>query len=287
MKLRISPAIPLSFLIFLIPFTLKAEEVCESLARIYDFNTKLRIANCKAAYAAIDNKEAFKFTIQYFNDNYKKLADPTCAKESTSVQKGVLPFDTVASGIQNGCTMVLNDLETPYQKFPFRSVAYFIDLCAKDRKKAVRKFFMMKGVGSQEKGYLDAPEQFTTLAGAFLTNSKVEKFKPYKKTAKYEDMRIKMGGTIPKLRVIGLNNSNNSSEFTKPIHASPYFSSFGCPSVAPENAWVIEDLATRGPSLLMNYGPPELHKNTKVCDNESKTSNTSATQSSENKESQQ
>lgn len=243
-------------------------DVCDSLASIEDGKSELRVKNCKQALKEIPNKEGINYTMQYFKDNYRKLADPTCAAGSSSVKRGVLSRAKVENGIQNGCQFVFNDLKRPYGGLSSRSTAYFIDLCAADPKGAVKTIYMNRGTGSARKGYTDVNGQKTTLAGAFLTNDQVYSFHPFKMKASYVKIKKQLGGKIPGLRLVGLNSSNNDSEYGKPLHASPYRSSSGCPSVGPENAWVLSKLASNGPSLLMNYGPSTMHQSTKSCSNQ-------------------
>lgn len=267
--MRTTPLFVFGILALLSAQSVKAVEVCANLASIEDSKSEIRVKNCEAAYAAIGNKEAFTYTMKYFKDNYRKLADPTCAEQSSSVARGILSKGKVDEGIQNGCSMVVNDIKSTYNGAANRTTAYYIDLCAPDSKKAVTKFYMNRGTGSARKGFMDSSGAKTTLAGAFLTDNKTFAFSPYKMSKGYVQIKRKLGGKIPALRLVGLNSSNNSSEYSKPIHASPYNSSWGCPSVAPENAWVMSKLASNGPSLLMNYGPASMHQSTTSCHNQS------------------
>lgn len=248
-------------------------DVCDDLASIDDGKSEMRVKNCQQAMKEIPNKQGLTYTVQYLKDNYHHLADPTCAVNSSSVKRGVLSRAKVENGVQNGCQLVFNDLNRPYKGASSRSTAYFIDLCSSDPKKVVSTFYMNRGTGSNRRGYTDEAGKKTTLAGAFLTDDQTFGFSPFKMNGRYLKIKKQLGGKIPALRLVGLNSSNNSSEYGKPIHASPYNSSWGCPSVSPENAWVMKKLASGGPSLLMNYGPSTMHQSTTSCGNQARASN--------------
>jgi hypothetical protein len=267
--MRNTTAYVFGILVLLSAVNSKATSICDDLSSIDDGKSTLRVKNCEAVLQNIPNKDAATFTMQYFKDNYQHLADSSCAEESSSVAHGVLSKTKVDGGIQNGCQMVLNDTQKSWPGFPNRMTAYYVDLCATDSKKAVTKFYMNKGTGSSRRGFSDSNGAHTTLAGAFLTDDQTFAFRPYKMSKGYTQIKKQLGGKIPALRLVGLNSSNNTSEYSKPIHASPYKSSWGCPSVAPENAWIMQKLASNGPSLLMNYGPSSMHQSTTTCHNQS------------------
>ena len=283
MTLRKTSVYLFGILVLLSAANSKATEVCDNLASIDDGKSALRVKNCEVAMKSIANKDAATFTMKYFKDNYHRLADSSCAEQSSSVARGVLTRVQVDSGIQNGCQLVLNDTQRAVRGFPNRMTAYYVDLCATDSSKAVTQFFMNKGTGSARKGYADNNGAHTTLAGAFLTDNQTFAFSPYKMSSGYRQIKKKLGGRIPALRLVGLNSSNNSSEYSKPIHASPYKSSWGCPSVSPENAWIMQKLASNGPSLLMNYGPSSLHQSTTSCHNQSSPAKKASASSSTSK----
>ncbi len=186
--------------------------------------------------------------------------------QSKAAGKGVLSKEKIRGGIANGCQFVINDLNSRYQGMINRSNAYYVDLCAKDSKKIVTHFYMNKGTGTSSHGYSDREGAHSTVAGAFLTAPHTFDFHPFRMSSGYRQIARELGH-IPALRIVGLNSSNNSTDFGKPIHVSPYKSSWGCPSVSSQDAWVLQKLAARGPSLLVNYGPSSLHQSTRSCEN--------------------
>lgn len=199
--------------------------------------------SCLKVYDRIPNKQAFQYALKYFVHNLGGLADPTC---SAGARGG---WQT--NGIQNQCVIMLNDVKQKWQNSGSRYTGYYIDLC----KGFVRPVYVNRGKGN---GYRDKPNQHTTLIGAFLTNNVVSEFKPLKDSAGYATIKRKWG-TIAKVDLIGLHSTNSVTSSSKPIHVSPHQSSWGCPSIAPENVWLIKKLAEDGPSLVVNYAGPSLN----------------------------
>jgi hypothetical protein len=241
-------------------------------ANLKDEFSTLRIRNCQTLVARglIPNQNAFTYTLQYLRDNYRKLADPSCAMRSVAIASHhVMNKDKVLRGIQNGCQFVINDTTSMWEGMKLRTPAYFVDLCSKNPDKVVRKFFMNVGTGPR---YVDKEGNHSTVAGAFMTDSATYSFQPFRKSPGYRKIEKSMkGGRLPGLRLVGLNSSDCRTDFGKPLHVSPYQSSWGCPSVGVENADILFTLAEHGPSLVINYGPPDFHNSTTTCTNDHST----------------
>jgi hypothetical protein len=268
--------------------------ICDSFQ---DPGSDLRVRNCQALFAdptLIPNHDALVFSLKYFRDNYGGLQDPSCALASESHIKtpdhiednGILSDDQIKAGIHNKCQFVINDVNTRWPGVKSRSTAYYVDLCAdktqpgraaNPEQEIVQKFYMNVGYGppfrdenhNKRLGIIGG----STLAGCFLTNNEAYDFQPYDeyaKNSKYKNLEAslaKQGLKLRGLRLVGLNSSNNKTEYRKPIHVSPFSNSEGCPSVEWTHLPFIEELAQNGPSLLVNYGPKSFHTDTKVCDN--------------------
>jgi hypothetical protein len=140
----------------------------------------------------------------------------------------------------------------------------------------VRELFFNKGTGrAPASGDADTADAHTTVPGFFLTADQVSPFHPYKLSEGYKEILKRNRAernlnAVKSLRLIGIQSSNNDSADSKPIHESPYRSSWGCPSISPDNSWVIDELAKNGPSLFLNYGNPKFHQSTSNCDNDGK-----------------
>lgn len=160
------------------------------------------------------------------------------------------------NGLKNKCTFVINDMGD--KKAACRGTMYFVDMC-KGGEPKITKTYVNIGAGTCRKGrgYKNESGQQTTTLGAFITNDHVFNFSSTKD--KYNTLRRsikKVSGESKAhaLQIFGLQNTNNSaSRDMKYMHVSPYQSSWGCPSIAGENYWMIEELAKNHPSLLVNY----------------------------------
>jgi hypothetical protein len=236
-----------------------AKEVCAPLrdARLQGAEYQTRISNCEdmVLQQKVKNVDALRYTLQYFASNYQKLQDSSCAQSRASTDDECVICqrpDQIEKGIQNGCSMVVNDIEADFPSDPKRSTAYFLDLCARNSGENVQKFFMNRGKGHAGKTmYDDVGGRRSTLMGAFLTDSIVKSFSPYSHPERYRNL---CGIRNPQqVRLLGLNSTNDDSDCSKPLHVSPYGSSWGCPSISCESVKFLRKLAENGPSLVMNY----------------------------------
>ncbi|HRO66579.1 MAG TPA: hypothetical protein PL182_03335 [Pseudobdellovibrionaceae bacterium] len=252
----------------------------------------IRERNCLTILSRklIANEKAFTYTMEYLRDNSGRLADSSCLPETVGFmpktvtikkkkktivktvvtgkpgEEGVT-VDTLKNGIQNKCVFFLNDVGA--SKGHPQAQGYLVDLCATDEKKVVTKITTNKGTGTGAGNakFTDVEGKKTTLVGAFITAPQVHDFIPFKMSGGYKKIK-KKEGRIRGLRLFGLNSSNNDTYQGKPMHASPYNTSWGCPSVRGEDSWIMDKLVEGGPALVMNYGPESYHQSTTVCENE-------------------
>ena len=233
----------------------------------------LRAKNCEMIFAQnlIPNREAITFTLGYFRDNTQGLADSSCIDFPESPmpgEEGVSP-ETLKKGIQNECVFFLHDV-TSREKGSSQAQGYLVDLCSRDPSKVVNPVVTNQGVGSTRKGneYYDLEGENTTVLGAFITAPKLHSFTPLKWSKAYKGLKKKLGGSIPALRIFGVQSSNNETFQGKPMHGTPYNSSFGCPAVGADDVWIMNKLVENGPALVMNYGPRSAHQSTTNCRND-------------------
>jgi hypothetical protein len=234
------------------PKKAQADDPCAFL------DTNQKRTNCRALLQGnqIPNKEALLYTLAYMEANTGRLADARCLPKRT--ESVGMSSAKLKKGIRNTCQFIINDVNTKWRGYPHRSNAYFVDLCASDSRKIVRAFYMNKGTGTEKSKYADRDGAHATNLGAYLTGDQVFSFNPYRMTAPYQAI-VKRRGRIPAVRLFGVQSTNNDTSLSKPMHVSPYYSSWGCPSIAPDNAWMLTTLAKSGPSLVMNYGPSKYH----------------------------
>ena len=211
-----------------------------------------------------------------------------CGAEPEWEQIGRKEFFAKTPGLKNDCSFILNEVSKKFPKAEAnRSVAYYVNLCEAGKEKPYMKFSLAKGsetIHLQEAAnkfnkdngrtvqsraaYVDESEKKTTVLGAFVTGA-IDRFEPFKTDAyagipRRERLR---------LALYGLNGTNFFTAGVKPIYTSPYPISWGAPSMDPEDVEILEDLAPRGPSLFMNYGPAVYHNLAKIdqCDNRNET----------------
>lgn len=229
---------------------------------------QLRITNCERIVnnGSVPNQAAFSYAIRYLAENQNALKDPSCAFETASDDTECAvcqSSERIRRGIQNGCTFLLNDLERPWGDGTTRTTGYFIDLCATDPSQTVSRLKINTGTGAR---YNDRGGARSTLAGAFLMDDGVRNFTPYNPRP-YGEMRRSLGGRLPVVRLLGLNSSNNTTDYDKPMHVSPFRTSWGCPSVGAEAVPFMRRLAENGPSLLMNYAGEQFEQRGNSCIN--------------------
>lgn len=255
-----------------------ASPICDTF-RTPGQQQKLR--NCEEIVRRklVPNQNALRYTIKYLTENQGSLRDPSCAVRGIEANDRCIACrneDWVKSGIENGCSFIINDLNRPWKKdrAPGRTTAYYVDLCTEDPAKMVTPFYVNGGRGPR---FSDAPDTSTatdgwnksTLAGAFKIEGTVYgDFVPTRET-KYAAIRRRNGGKIPALRMIGLNSSNNTTESSKPMHVSPFRTSWGCPGVAESTAEVFEKIASKGSSLMIAYAGQQYEQKSDSCVNDS------------------
>jgi hypothetical protein len=233
-----------------------AQDVCAPLhdSRLKGADFDLRITNCENMVAGnkFKNIDALRYTLQYFANNFHKLADSSCATEAPNTVapdcKLCKNSAQIEQGIQNGCSMVINDVEADYPSMPNRSTGYFVDLCARNPAQNIETFYINRGTGPL---YHDVDGEHSTLMGAFLTDTAVQQFHPFSHQDLYRNMC-----NIPEpleVRLVGLNSSNNTSDWDKPCHDTPHNSGIGCPSVNCKSVKYMRPLAENGPSLFVSY----------------------------------
>lgn len=250
-----------------------SSETCSFLQQTkFEDKDGLKYKNCVYMLdkKLVSNQDAILYTLQYFENNFGRLADNKCAATPRGqVGEQNMNLGIISDGIKNGCQFLLNDLNSSYNGMPLRANSYYVNLCALTKDKIVTKLYVNKGVGTNINHYADVDDKHTSLVGAFLTAAETFAFTPYKWSPAYLQIK-KLNGDKPivALRLFGLNASNNDSAWSKPLHQSLYASSFGCPSMAPSNAYIMKALAANGPSLVLNYGPKKYHQSTINCCND-------------------
>ena len=170
-----------------------------------------------------------------------------------------LEDDLLKNGLPNKCQIIINDAGERVAQC--RGKMYYIDLCQGDSPVVTETYFNMgTGTCRRGNGYRNESGIGTTLLGAFFTHNQNFDFtltssqpRHYRDVAR---MVERAGGSreATAVSLFGLQKSNNLSSRTgKYMHVSTYQSSLGCPSIAPENYYMIEALAENGPSLVLNY----------------------------------
>jgi hypothetical protein len=177
-----------------------------------------------------------------------------------------LENNLLANGLPNKCQMVINDTD---DRSPSsggdncRGRMYYIDLCQGSDAVVVEDYFNL-GTGtcrSGRNGFRNGDGLHTTVKGAFFTHNEPFDFtNTTTQTSQYNAVARQVqnaGGPrrASAVHLFGLQNTNNLASITgKYMHVSPHRSSWGCPSVKPENYYMIEALASSGPSLVLNWG---------------------------------
>ncbi len=159
------------------------------------------------------------------------------------------------SGIPNKCSLIINDyddlLRTHGGSYRCQAAMYYIDLCGTLPK--VQKSYSWVGYGTckNKRGFKNQSGQGTSLLGFSVTAT--QSFNFQKSDAAYTRIRRELGGKVPAVALFGLQNSNNGSAIDyKYLHVGAYTSA-GCPSIDKKNAWMIEALAEKGPSVVVGY----------------------------------
>ncbi len=219
------------------------------------------VKNCEALYQAGIPKDALEYALKVMQMNDDSFSSNKCYRTGPSghySMRGVSKRDferKMSGGLPNKCQMVIND--TRDKLGTYRGRMYYIDLCSGSAPKIVKSYFNM-GTGTFKNNYSDTGGAHTTVKGAFFTNYKTFSFQKNNSAYRAVKSRVQsLSGSYraPSVQLFGLSNSNNNAgPNLKYMHVSGYKSSWGCPSIAPENYWMIEKLASNGPSLVLNYG---------------------------------
>lgn len=221
--------------------------------------------NCEKLYSSQIPKGALDFTLGVMAKNSTSFRSNKCFDKKGLASSGHYSMGgtksgdvraRMANGLKNKCTFVINDMGD--KKAQCRGTMYFIDMCKGAAPKITETYVNMgSGTCRLNRGFLNESGKQTTTLGAFITNDHVFNFSSTKSS--YVELRrsIQRASGEKKahaLQVFGLQNTNNSaSKDMKYMHVSPYQSSWGCPSIAGENYWMIKELAKNHPSLLVNY----------------------------------
>lgn len=232
-------------------------------------------SNCEKLFDEGLPEDALKYALKVMKLNATSFKTNKCfdkrgLKHSGHTSMGGLTAngfknDLMADGLPNKCTFIINDTD---DRSPSsggdncRGRMYYIDMCSGGSPEVKKDYFNL-GTGTcrnGRNGFMNESGKHTTVLGAFFTHTKAFDFThTTTQTKQYSSVRrgIKNSGgpnRASALQLLGLQNTNNlSSKNGKYIHVSPHRSSWGCPSIAPENYYMIEDLASRGPSMVINY----------------------------------
>lgn len=219
------------------------------------------VKNCEALYSAGIPKDALEYALKVMQLNDDSFESDKCYKTGPSGHYSMAGVNKssfankMSRGLPNKCQMVIND--TRDKQGTYRGRMYYIDLCSGSKPKVVKSYFNM-GTGTFKNNYADSGGAHTTVKGAFFTNYKTFSFQKNNAAYKAVKSRVKsLSGSYkaPSVQLFGLSTTNNEAgPNLKYMHVSGYKSSWGCPSIAPENYWMIEKLASNGPSLVLNYG---------------------------------
>lgn len=171
----------------------------------------------------------------------------------------------MANGLANKCQFIINDTDdrSPSPRGDdCRGQMYFIDLCG-DGELVTKDYFNL-GTGTcrgGRNGFRNGRGLNTTVKGVFFTHNQTFDFRDTTRQqshyAAVQDRVQDAGGPhqATAIHLFGLQNTNNlASKTGKYMHVSPHRSSHGCPSILPENYYMIEALANGGPSMVVNWG---------------------------------
>ncbi len=230
---------------------------------------------CEKLYDEGIPKEALDYSLKVMKLNATSFKSNKCfnkkgLKQSSHTSMGGLTAsefenDLMAKGLPNKCTFIINDTDDRSPSSggdDCRGRMYYIDMCD-GGDPVVKKDYFNLGTGTCRNGgngFANATDKHTTVLGAFFTHTQAFDFThTTKQTDKYSKVRSsikKKGGPnrASALQLLGLQNTNNlSSKNGKYIHVSPHRSSWGCPSIDPDNYYMIEKLAENGPSMVINF----------------------------------
>lgn len=228
--------------------------------------------NCESLYDSGVPTEALDYTLNIMQLNSTSFAMDGCYN-SEGLRDSNHPSmndhtaesirdDLMSDGFRNKCQFIINDTDDLISGHNCRGRMYYIDLCQGGEPQVTRDYFNLgTGTCRRGRGFENGRNIGTTVLGAFLTIDDTFDFQPAGASSiqPYNNLRAqisRMGGPreATAIGLIGMQNTNNLASATgKHMHVSPYQSSLGCPSVAPENYFMLQALADNGPSLVVNY----------------------------------
>ncbi|MDD0852388.1 hypothetical protein HBN50_04725 [Halobacteriovorax sp. GB3] len=228
--------------------------------------------NCRELFTMKDiPKDALKYALNVMKKNSTEFKSNKCYRFGGGTNRHSRSFkgekhkdwlNKMQNGLPNKCTFIINDLDNLKKThggiFKCQANSHYIDLCGKKPIHKIETANLGYGTCKKKNGYKNKPGLGTTLVGAFFTGSKVFNYaatNPAKDRKHYGPIRKKNPkGIAHGIALFGLNKSNDrSATDAKHMHVSPYQSSAGCPSIDKDNWPMIDDLAKKGPSLVLNY----------------------------------
>ncbi len=243
-----------------------------------------KLKNCERIFNSglVPNKAALAYSIKFMMRNHGGLKDPSCALASPKPTYDCANCSSpewIEKGVENTCSLVINDLERPWdpkhkghQRSGSRTTGYFIDLCAKKSKDLVSSFYFNGAPGQR---FDDTPNpnddnsNSSVLAGAFLLDGSMSEFSIGANNTRGQSRYAKIverNGGVPAIHMVGLNSSNNKTEFNKPIHVSAYSRGLGCPGVSESTIPIMKKIVKNGPSLYMAYAGKQFEQSGDRCD---------------------
>lgn len=193
-------------------------------------------------------------------DHYSNIETVSVGMPSPIIEQPAMTIPDLRGGIKNHCQLMINDTRARWSKdFPYRRTYYYLDLCKGTKKTG----YFHVGTGGKTGLEANKTDRKSTVLGAFLTSDTL--FSYDNGGPKYDPIK-KEYGYVAALALFGLQETNNgSARDFKYMHVSPHKSSWGCPSLAPEDEPLIRELAAGGPSLVVNYGPEEQMQDPRLC----------------------
>lgn len=279
------------------------EPVCLKLITFPDGELKVR--NCVEAFRRVENKEALRWTLEYFVKNQGGIKDPSCFLDGPELNKlkvGSKKWKAAAkekgqSWIRFGDTrsreewdrmakkrgLALKDLKQDIAKRGIENGCQimmndFSRACAADAKGPFGYWIDLCSKSGNAVRELEVVKKGTgTCANNFLdTPDKNTTVAGAFLTGEYSDHKpykmdkgykaLKKDGVLKKVVVFGMNESNNDSYWDKHVHTSPYFTSSGCPALDREDVDIIAEMG-KAQTLVVNYGPEQFHKSVDECRN--------------------
>ncbi len=255
---------------------------------------ELQLKNCErlVASGAVKNKSALAASIRFMMRNYQTLQDPSCAlvKRSHSPAcvteagadgkkcSNMADPEWIRKGFDNRCSFFINDLTMHWDKSckgtSCRTTGYYVDLCAAKSDDLFSSFYF-NGAPGRPTDNTPAPGEHgsnnSVLAGAFKLDGAVSDLyigSDNKRGEVHYSGIQHRNGRVPAIHMIGLNSSNNVTDYDKPLHVSAYHRGLGCPGVSESTAEILTR-ATQGQrsTLYMAYAGPEFEQRGSSCEN--------------------